>query len=147
MAGKRHGGARHGAGRRSTVTKTLTRVVADRINSDGELSMLEIMAANARYFYQAALQVEQVPLPTPEGETDVGVLQTISEAIKSRVSLRLAAQTCAQGAAQYCHPRLAQAQPATARQDFIPLPERLKEYARRDLIDGSEGKVVEINRG
>lgn len=35
---------------------------------------------------------------------------------------------------------------ATTAERGIPLAERIKEYTRRDLIDGSKGKVVELKR-
>jgi hypothetical protein len=52
----------------------------------------------------------------------------------------------AKAAAPYVHPRLAATALSSGDRDFVPLAERLKEYAREDAIEASEGRVIELRR-
>jgi hypothetical protein len=50
----------------------------------------------------------------------------------------------AKAAAPFVHARMGQVEPKVADPDFVPLPERIKAYAKRDAIEAADGKVVEL---
>jgi hypothetical protein len=47
----------------------------------------------------------------------------------------------AKAAAPHVHPRLAATVLSSGDRDFVPLAERLKEYAREDAMEASEGRL------
>jgi hypothetical protein len=52
----------------------------------------------------------------------------------------------AKAALPFCHPRLAPQEPRKTDPDFVPLPERLKEYLREAAIKSADRNVVEPPR-
>lgn len=144
------GGKRIGAGRKAGAATKKTRAIAERVATDGGLTMLEIMVGNARYFDQQARDAEAALLqmqPTnlanmePKEQFDFMLAE-----VKKAAGLRQLAQDAASDAARFCHPILSPIDPAKRSEDVVPLAERLKAYQRKDAIEQSAGKVVELKK-
>lgn len=78
-----------------------------------------------------------------EGLTPLEYLLAVLRNPKAEPHARLDA---AKAAAPYVHPRLAPIEPQRKLDDVVPLAERVKEYTRRDAIEASAGKVVDLQR-
>jgi hypothetical protein len=149
------GGVRPGAGRKPANRKpgaatTKTREIANRIAADGGKSMLEIMVANARYFDQQAADAEAaLAFLRPENLAKLSAqdqFDFMMAEVKKAAGLRDRAQSCAEGAARFCHPILSPIDGKPRDAEFVPLADRLKAYSTRDAIEKSGGKVVELKR-
>jgi hypothetical protein len=118
------------------------------------MTMLDIMVASARYFYQQAIDAEMV-IETlgatrharlePEAQFKV----MLAEA-KKTAGLRQLACRAAADAARFLHAPMGAVQigAAAKAEDVPPLIERMKFYIREDAIaaSGEAGKEVEIKR-
>ena len=149
--GERRGGRRKGSRNRTTIAhEASARITADQAAAEG-LTPLEMMLANMRHFHPEAVAAEASVLALGEQLAAIGAESDPQEAfplllaeVKKAAGLRLHAQACARDAAPYVHARIAPVESTQRRDDFVPLAERLKEYARRDAIEESEGKVIEL---
>jgi hypothetical protein len=138
------GGKRIGSGRKAGAVTKRTRQIADQAITQG-ISPLEVMLHNMRFAHSGVDVVLQKILA---GELDGMVAEEGGEdvrlgALRSALKLAEFSQKCAIDAAPFIHPRMSPTD-GKAKDEGAPLAERLKEYARRDAIEGSAGKVVEL---
>jgi hypothetical protein len=145
------GGRRRGAGRKAGAATTRTRAIADKAAETGILP-LDVMLDNMRHFHKVALEAEAVlEWLTAEDFTGVKLdpadqFKVLLAEVKKAAGLRQMAQECARDAAAYLHPRLTAVAPQRADDDFVPLAERLKYYARRDALEASTPNVDELKK-
>lgn len=141
------GGKRLGAGRKVNALTTRTRETAEKAIEQG-VTPLDVMLHNMRFAHQgvdavlkAILAGDLEGMVAAEGE-DVRL-----GALRQALALSAFSQACARDAAPFIHPRLAAVDGTDAKdREFVPLAERVKAYARKDAIDESAGKVVEMKR-
>ena len=145
------GGRRIGAGRKAGAATTRTRAIADKAAETGILP-LDVMLDNMRHFHKVALEAEAV-LERLTAEDFTGVklepadqFKVLLAEVKKAAGLRQMAQACARDAAAYMHPRLTAVAPQRTDDDFVPLVERLKYYAREAQSKASAEKVVELKK-
>lgn len=143
------GGKRSGAGRKVSALTTKTRVIAEQAAAEGK-TPLEVMLANMRHFAKVADDAEAIiegltaEQFTGEELEPVEQFKVLLAEVKKAAGLRMLAQQCAQDAASFMHARISPVDGTKKADDTVPLPERLKAYAREDAIAASQGKVVEL---
>lgn len=152
-----HGGKRKNSGRKAGAVTVKTRKIADKTAASGK-TPLEVMVENMRHFHQLACDAEAILEgmtasellgQSTEGEPpdERAQFEVLLAHVRKAADLRLHSQACAKEAAPYMHPRLATVESkAGAPDEAVPLAERLREYARRDQIAASAGKVVTLKR-
>jgi hypothetical protein len=128
------------------------RLIAEKASASG-IAPQEIMLANARHFFQQALDAEATleSLTPKELGTDqlepADQFKVMMAEVKKVAGFRQLAQDCAEGAAPYFAARIAPVQASSSKgEEMVPLAERLKYYLRRDTIAASEGKVVTLRK-
>lgn len=144
------GGKRSNAGRKPGAVTVRTRKIADQAVATG-ISPPEIMLANARHFYQQAIDAEATLAQLTPKELGLDQLEPAEQfkvmmaEIKKVAGFRSMSQQCAEGAAPYFAAKIGPV-PARAGQgeQAAPLVERVKEYERKKTIEQSGGKVVSL---
>jgi hypothetical protein len=157
------GGKRPGAGRKPGAATKKTREIANRVirgepiepSAEAKAGVpntpLEVMLANMRHAFAVALDAEKIlgALSPADlvGDDPQEQFKFLLAEVKKTVDLRQVAQECARDAAPFVHARLAPVDGRAGKdEEAVPLHERLKAYARKDAIDSSAGKVVEIKK-
>ncbi len=109
------GGARHGAniGRPPSVLTKTSRDDAVAATKTVNLTPIQVMAENMRFWYDAALGLTDQIKDALQESQDSGVpldketIELLGNNIKKMLFARERAQDCAEGMAPYRHPRLA----------------------------------------
>lgn len=152
MQGKKTGGRKKGVPNKASVAKALAVADARLTPLPAGLSPLEVMLDNMRHFHKVARDAEAIlegltaEQFTGEEVDPAEQFKLLLAEVKKAAGLRQMAQSCAADAARYLHGPMAAQQPQRADPEFVPLPERIKEYAREKAINASGGKVVELRK-
>lgn len=147
------GGKRVGAGRKPGTVTLRAREIADKEIKSGELDPLTVMLSNMRHFHQLATDAEGMLQGMTAKELGGGDLDEKGQfdfllaEVRKAADLRDRSQAAARDAARYMHaPIAAVASNGASQEATIPLAKRLEMYARRDAIEASGSKVVELKR-
>lgn len=145
------GGKRSGAGRKVGSVTTKTREIAEQAIAEGK-TPLDVMLGNMRFYDSEAEELARKLLAdgmpeAAEGEDPGEAGHRLIEALKMILETRKRAGQAAQDAAPYLHARIAPGDgKGGAKDDEVPLAERLVAYQRADAIAASPNKVVELKR-
>jgi hypothetical protein len=145
-------GKRSGAGRKAGAIAKKMRKVPEGLTQGGGMTMLDIMVANARYFYRQAVDAEM--LIEALGAARLAELgpearfNAMLAEVKKAAGFRQLACQAAKDAARFLHAPIGAMQNGAADEidDIPPVVERMKIYAREEAIAASAaaGKEVEI---
>lgn len=166
---KKGSGKVKGSGAKAGSVTLKSREVADRVaaglpigpppgptisEKNAAITPLDVMIQNMRHAMSVAEDAERVLAEISSDEIAGRGLEPAEQfkvllaEVKKTVDLRQVAQECARDAAPYVHARIAAVavKAGDSAEEIVPLAERLKIYARRDAIQASEGKVVELKK-
>ena len=137
------------AGRASRATKAKTCKTTDQVPEQPK-TPLDVLLENMRYFASKAKRLDamlrgEVGLDEgtyvededdgdsePATDEDIDDLNVAGDGDREVTRLRMLAQRHAVQAAPYVHPRIKPIHAGSLRDDFMPLEERVAEYARED---------------
>jgi hypothetical protein len=150
------GGKREHAGRKAGSLTKRNRETAEQAIATGK-TPLDVMLANMRYYQSAADDADAIlkgktaaeiigMRPADEPMTIEDQVQTILAQVMKNSGVRDRATACAKEAAPFIHARISPVEANKRTDDFVPLVERLKAYAREDAIAASGNKVVVLKK-
>jgi hypothetical protein len=137
------------AGRASSATKAKTCKTADQVPEQAK-TPLDVLLENMHYYVSKAKRLDamlrgEVPLDEwtyveddddesqPAKDEDIRELNSFDDGTREVIRLRMLASKAARIAAPYVHSRIKPVDANSLHDDFVPLAERLAEYARSDL--------------